>query len=119
MESKLSAKNKSTDKINKSSAPKNPFADVAVISLNDFQRIQQTTKAATNVQEEINKKKILKTQTEQKFSTQKNLKERMKEIDYEKHLKEKESHGELDEATTNKLLIKVILLICNIFLGEE
>jgi len=114
MESKLSTKNKSTDKINKSSAHKNPFADVAVISLNDFQRIQQTTKA-TNVQEEINKKKILKTQTEQKFSTQKNLKERMKEIDYEKHLKEKESHGELDEATTNKLLIKVILLICNIF----
>jgi len=103
MDSKM--KTKSTKNASLKSTSKNPFADVAVISLNDFQRIQNATKTI-NVQEEHNNQKIFKVQTDQKFSTQRNLKERIKEIDYEKHLKEKSSNADLDEQTTNKLLEK-------------
>ncbi len=86
---------------------KNTFADIAVISLNDFQRIQNTTKM-TNVQEEINNNKIIKHQNDQKYSTQKNMKERMKKIDQIKHEEEKaHAGGELDDITKNKLLEKV------------
>lgn len=91
-----------------SKSQKNTFADVAVISLNDFQRIQDATKS-TNIHEENNRKNILKQQTEQKLSTQKNLKEKMKEIDRIKHEREKVNKEELDEQTTQKLLIKVFI----------
>lgn len=107
----MDSKSKSTNKLaqtskNQTAKSKNPFADVAVISLNDFQRIQQATKSS-NIHEEHNAKHILKVQTEQKLSDQKNLKDRMKDLDYEKHKKEKASNIELDEQTTNKLLLKV------------
>lgn len=91
---------------NKSISKKNTFADVAVISLNDYQRIQNTTKTS-NVHEEHNNRKILKHQTEQKFATQNNLKDRMKKIDQVKHEEaKKHSNDEIDEQTKRKLLEK-------------
>jgi hypothetical protein len=77
-----------------------------VISLNDFQRIQETTKK-TNIHETHNNQKIYKQQEENRQAPQKNLKNKLKEIDYKKLQEEKNNRGELDENTTQKLLNKV------------
>jgi len=99
----MASRNKSVSKDSFKTTAKNPFADVAVITLGDLERIKQNSKIVTK-QEEFTQKRILEVQTEQKFATSKNRKDRILEIDRNKNDKNQLSDIELENLERNNNL---------------